>query len=69
MDFSSIDAVVFNFPHPGWLDHERGVWQGLADIARHIIEPSFLGLNNHRMTWGNICQSLAPGTVMRTPVT
>lgn len=22
MDFASIDAVVFNFPHPGWLDEK-----------------------------------------------
>jgi len=25
VDLSSIDAVVFNFPHPGWLD-ERGAF-------------------------------------------
>ena len=37
VDFASIDAVIFNFPHPGWLD-EYGMRQGLADIARHVID-------------------------------
>jgi 25S rRNA (uracil2634-N3)-methyltransferase len=34
-DCASTDAVIFNFPHPGWLD-ERGSWQGHGNLlARH----------------------------------
>jgi hypothetical protein len=54
VDFASIDAVVFNFPHPGWQD-ERGAFitYGLAPryrwlFANHVIQrilnPRFLSL-------------------------
>lgn len=42
--FADIDAIVFNFPQPGWCD-ARGTWPGVANIAHHIIQRMYV---NHR---------------------